>query len=73
MRQPWRGIVGPALTVSALAALLLAFYLGAAAVGLDVRGLPALRAEIKEGSGRGRRLDELDHEAFSRALDWTAG
>jgi hypothetical protein len=69
MRQPWRGLVGLALTLSALSTLLGVSFLGAAAVGLDVRNLPAFLAESKEESDRGRRLDELDHEALSRALE----
>jgi hypothetical protein len=69
MRQPWRCLVCLALTLSALAALLWAFVLGAAAVGLDVRNLPALLAEIKRESDRARRLDELGQEARSRALE----
>jgi hypothetical protein len=69
MRQHWRVLVGLALTLSALSALLGAFLLGAAAVGLDVRNLPAFLAESKEASDRGRRLDELDQEALSRTLE----
>ncbi len=68
MQRAWSCAACLALAVSALAALATLFPSAAVAMGLDVWNVPAFQAMIDAEADRARRLDDLDREAFRRAV-----